>query len=534
MGKPTSLLILFLLCIISNVFPYHLDWLKPNGKALDDYGMNVEYDSLNDRIYLAGAFDTIIKPNDTISVPFLDAFSSNGAFLWRLKITGPNGIDTTSNGCWLGMPDKIAVDNLGFIYMSGECCNTILIDTILLPKKNGQSCSRSFSGDIFIAKFNPAGHALWAKRFECEYQCNAGDLAVEPDGIYLTGTTAGFIRLDSINLGSGWSTFICKFLPSGDLSWFKNFNGPGSILLNPQPNLMHLIISFSFGAYLDTQKLLNNAEQGVVFSTITENGVITIGSIYHNASVGFGARTSDKNGNLYIAGTYYSTTNLGQYNLQAQASNNFCIAKVNSNDSIVWVKTPSFCRWDASGMSVGHCDIKWLAPDRLFFTGAFCGALGFDSDTLFSDTTLSPIQRNRFDGFIFAFDGLGNSNWSQQFTGPRIDVVNAICQKDNSTVFLTGEFDSTAKFMGTNINSNGMNDAFLCRFSLDSNSIIGNPKARNTIFSVTSSKNYLGFISNRQLSNRFICYDLLGKRLSLTGTKRDFNLIGKLAIIHEN
>jgi hypothetical protein len=117
MSKTITPLCLFVFGIILDVSANHLDWYKSIGSNLDDFSMSIAYDSLNDRVYISGIFDSIIRPNDTIGMPFLDAYSSTGSFLWRTKITGSNRSDFISNGDWLAEPHKIVIDKFGCIYI---------------------------------------------------------------------------------------------------------------------------------------------------------------------------------------------------------------------------------------------------------------------------------------------------------------------------------------------------------------------------------------------------------------------------------
>jgi hypothetical protein len=417
--------------------------------------------------------------------------------------------------------------------MCGWCCNTILIDTIILPQNSGQPCQDFFSGDMFIAKFNSSGHGIWAKRFECEYQCDFNDLVVTDDGLYICGSTAGFIRLDSTNLGGG-SAFICKFMLSGELGWFKSFTGYNlGILINPLQDSLQLILSFGNGASLNNQILLNNGEKGIIFSRISKNGDINIKSIQHNTDVFLAAKSIDSNRNMYIVGNSGGSTYFGQFYIKPQ-SNNLFIAKVTPSDSVIWLKTPSFSHSDATGMSVGTLDIKWVSTDNIFLSGSFNGILAFDLDTLRIDTLLAPSIDMRFDGFIFAFNNSGQAEWGQKFAGPKKDVINGISQKENSTIFLTGEYDSIATFMQTNFTSHGKNDAFLCRVTIDSTLNIKKSINYNKSLASNQAQYYLGFLNKKHLTDNYTCFDLLGKRIIPNNTKGNLNYIGKLTIIHKN
>jgi hypothetical protein len=314
------------------------------------------------------------------------------------------------------------------------------------------------------------------------------------------------------------------------LGWFKYFVGPGQVFLNPLPDTMQLMASFYGGATFGGQSLLNNGETGIVFAKITRNGDIAIGRIYHGADIYFSSKAVDLMGNMYVAGTYTKPSAWGRFTLQPQSEWNFVLAKVNPVDSIMWLEPPSLCMWGVPGMSVGRISILWNSSDRLFFTGSFSGTLAFDSDTLRVDTVATPTRSSRFDGFMFSFDNTGHSDWGRQFAGPKIDVINGVCQKGRSELFLTGEFDSIATFMQGRVIAKGKSDAFLCRLSIDTNASVRNPFDRQTGSTARKSRYLVGIINRKDLANPYEYYDFLGKRIPMTSNRND--LLGKLAVIH--
>ncbi len=112
----------------------------------------------------------------------------------------------------------LAVTNLGDIVVVGSFGDTIDFG-------NGPMASTGAS-DIFVAKLDSLGNAIWSKRFGDASSQSA--LAVGIDtmgGIYVGGSMAGKVDFDGTILTSAGveDAFLAKFEPNGDLAWAQNW-----------------------------------------------------------------------------------------------------------------------------------------------------------------------------------------------------------------------------------------------------------------------------------------------------------------------
>lgn len=81
-------------------------------------------------------------------------------------------------------------------------------------------------GDIFVAKFDALGNALWSKRYGDASSQAALAVAVDNAGaIYVGGTMAGSVDFEGTLLTSAGSddAFLARFDPDGKLSWAQRF-----------------------------------------------------------------------------------------------------------------------------------------------------------------------------------------------------------------------------------------------------------------------------------------------------------------------
>ncbi len=137
---------------------------------------NLKY--LNSNLYLSGYFsDTLIYENDTIISNgdrdiVLFKFNSDGNLTW-IRNYGDNNMDE----CW-GM--DVDANN---IYMCGHFIDSLRIGDIDLNTIDGS--------DIFIAKIDENGTALWARSANSSENNRSFDLIISNNNIYISGYYSG-------------------------------------------------------------------------------------------------------------------------------------------------------------------------------------------------------------------------------------------------------------------------------------------------------------------------------------------------------
>jgi hypothetical protein len=140
--------------------------------------------------------------------------ASNGDSVWTWQL--PLGVTTSFQ------IDDIAVDKSGdYIYITGMFALNAQIGTTHLTTPNIND------KDIFVAKFDKNGNAIWAKRAGGTTTTFDQGFGVDVDGsgnVYVTGTYSDYAYFDADTVYSNFSGhafFVAKYDPNGNVEWVK-------------------------------------------------------------------------------------------------------------------------------------------------------------------------------------------------------------------------------------------------------------------------------------------------------------------------
>ncbi len=186
----------------------HLNWSHTVGYSLtsDKYG----------NVYFTAPFRDSINIGSTS----LSATSIYDNYVFA-------AIDSSGNWAWCktvdGMPNSIAIDETLNIYMTGMLSDTAIFGTDTLR------CSGNT--DVFIAKYDNAGNAMWAKRSGSSLASpshkDAGEaITVSKAGdVFVTGSFIDTSFFDNVTLISNGANdfFVAKYTPQGNLVWAKGY-----------------------------------------------------------------------------------------------------------------------------------------------------------------------------------------------------------------------------------------------------------------------------------------------------------------------
>jgi len=193
-------------------------WVRRAGGSGPDYGQGIITDATGN-IFLTGRFSSIPfsigsfnLPNAGVEDIFLAKYDSAGNVLWARRAGG-----TVSDGAY-----SIAIDASANLYVTGYFDSPTMIigaDTLI----------DAGSLDLFIAKYDSSGNALWAQ--------SAGGTGLEygfyvvtdaSNNVYLTGSySSSSITFGSYMLSNAGAddAFLVKYNPSGNVLWAKKISG---------------------------------------------------------------------------------------------------------------------------------------------------------------------------------------------------------------------------------------------------------------------------------------------------------------------
>ena len=366
-------------------------WAKSAGGNTDDAGEGVSTDAAGD-IFVAGIFasDSITfgaitltnSATDGSDDAFIAKYDSSGNVIWVKRAGG-----TSYDAC-----EGICVDASG---------NAIIVGWFQSPSITFGSttliCSTVY-GNIFMAKYDPAGNVLWAKReagdsYDYAYKVtsDAGKNiyvagAFESDSITLGATT---LLLTAWSMAGTGDAFLAKYDSLGNVLWAKKGGGTDE--------------DVAFGISLDPT------------------------------------------GNVLITGTFASLTcTFGATPLVNSGSDDIFLVKYSSSGNLIWAK--------GLGGS-GYEEVANLAIDasgNCFLAGQFSSpSLTFGSSTLTNTSTIGYS-----DVLVVKYDSSGNPLWAKNAGGASSDYALGITLDASGNPTVTGSFGSTTIVFGSTILTN--------------------------------------------------------------------------------
>lgn len=178
------------------------------------------------------------------------------------------------------------------------------------------------------------------------------------------------------------------------------------------------------------------------------------GSIVDRAN----AVTTDAGGNVYVTGSYQGTLTLeGRTIVSQNSSSDIFIAKFDAAGGLQWLRSAG------GGFEDSGIDLV-VHNGHLLVTGVYRGNANFQSFQLNSLASRNDVFLARLEASTGDFLNVYTAG------GALDDAVSSLAlDRTNDQLWLTGSFEVTANFGNLSLTSNGSRDAFIARFSLQSN-----------------------------------------------------------------
>jgi len=389
-----------LICTSLSASAQFYGWSKSIGGSGADTCAALALDN-QANLYILGSFSgTGEFRNDSISVSdkltssgnddvFLQKRTKKGKYLFSKKIGG-KGNDRPSNMIYYK----------GSIYISGTIEDTVDfgIEKVAPIGKGLRS--------IFLAKMDTLGKCIWVKTIGDSAQSRARSLAINKDGIYLSGEISG--KVDNVTQNN--AMFIQKLDFNGSIIWTKTFGTKRNVISN--------------------------------------------------------AIASDSLGNIYnvgaLIGVDVSFKPLPSKDSSLSSSFNtiadIFMQKLNANGELIWAKKTGATAADEANTIV-------IKGDEVYIAGYFNGTVDFD----FSTTGTTNLKSNGGrDIFVSKYDLNGKFIWVKQIGNTKDETARQLEIDKYKNIYLSGTFNNSAgtttDFMGKQMGTAGTNDAFCIKF----------------------------------------------------------------------
>jgi hypothetical protein len=446
-----------------------------------DIGHALKLDA-SSNIYIAGQFESTVDFDPGAGTVNLTSGSTENGYV--MKLTNSAGylwvaMQGGYSNTWI--PDEgrgIAVDAAGNAYVTGSFQGTADFD----PGAGTFNLTSAGDNDIFLAKYDPAGNFLWAKRFGGTGGDVAHGIVRDGSNIYITGIFSNTVDFNpggtAANLISAGSTdvFIAKYDASGNYVWAIKLGGSsvdaGRALVIDASSNVCIIGDFAGNADFDpstgTANLVSVGSTDIFFAKYSASGAFVyankIGSL--QADLGYAIAT-DASSNVYITGSFVFTADFdpgaGVVDLTSTGSSDIFLAKYNAAGNFIWAK-----RFGSTGTDIGY-GIVVNSTSEVHVTGLFEGTVDFNT----GGTAANLTSGGSGDIFLAKYDASGNYVWARRMGGTGDDKGYGIAVDGSSNVYLTGQFFNTVDFDPgagvVNLTSAGSADIFLASYNASGN-----------------------------------------------------------------
>jgi hypothetical protein len=162
------------------------------------------------------------------------------------------------------------------------------------------------------------------------------------------------------------------------------------------------------------------------------------------------AVVTSSSGDVYLTGHFRANGTFGETNILSAGAEDIFLAKLNSSGQWRWTSTAGGANTD-EGRSVAVD-----ADGNCYVAGIFFGSSTFGTNAVMS--------RGQSDIVLAKANDQGQWLWAKSFGGPGFDESRGVAVAQDGC-YVTGYFNGTVDFAGTNLTTRGGSDIFLAKFN---------------------------------------------------------------------
>ena len=405
---------LIICCFVGSVPRASAQFLVTGGGLNQDEALDIATDASGNS-YVTGYFGSTLNfesgvtlSSSGLSDVFLLKADNTGQVLWAVK--GGGTADERAN--------SVCTDNAGNVYITGYFQGTTTFGATSVTSAGVQ--------DIFVAKYNTAGVLQWVRRAGGSGADLGVGIAVDNSGnVIVTGEFRNTADFGAVNLTAGGTdAFVAKYDPSGTVLWAKKGGGPDNsrgmdVAVDATGNI-YAMGQFSNDITFDVLQTNNilNAIYVVKFNAGgSEQWFRKIGGATSN--IGYSVDV-DAGSNVYVTGDFTGNLvffpNTGSP-LTNPYPNRIFVAKYNTSGNLEW------SRADGSDSELSSRRVTIGTNGEVYLGGWYKCVFSEYSDA-YGEGTFNSVGFK--DGFIARYDAGGNWVWARNFGGKQDDYVTGI------------------------------------------------------------------------------------------------------------
>ncbi len=422
--------------------------LEPEAIKQDENGNYVILSELLGSVTIGGQTYSSTTPDQKDII--LISVNKFGNVLWVKQIGNTYADD----------PKDLYVDNAGNIYLTGSFGDVLSVDDL--------SISSTGSIDAFLLKLDKYGNAIWLKNMASNEGKQKGR-AITSDGTYLY--VAGLYFYNTLISKSADTTlegtntknyYLAKYDLNGNLInahriFSSGYWGIMIAGLRTVGNYVYLAGYFSDTLIWGNDTLFsrNHTRDFMIAKVDKDCNVIWVKSFPGTGLYDELWGITDDGQNIYVAGYFQQTLDLGSVSLVANGLDDIFLAKFDDNGNIVWYKTINSSGDDRA------LDIYYRNGD-LYVGGLFSDTLEWGNTTLIASNNTTP--------FIGVLDTDGNFDKcvAIQSDGSGKSRIKKLVVDETNHVYVVGKFNSNGLSFNEAIqlsNTNpGKYDGFIAKY----------------------------------------------------------------------
>jgi Secretion system C-terminal sorting domain len=386
---------------------------------------------------------------------FLVKYDSLGNILWLRS-----GDLTCNAQAW-----QVAIDKSGYIYIIGYFNS----DHLTLGSHTLYNID-SGTNDLFIAKYDPDGNVLWAKRAGGNNYDNAWGIAVN-DSVYVY--MSGWFKSDSISFdtftlhNNGLTNgFLVKYDSLGNVLWARQVGSyyddeiyPVACDATGNVYVGGCFLSASISIGSDT--LINHGVGNIFIAKYDALGNVKWARSFKgdNFDQTFGL-SLDNFGHLYVSGNYRSTSlNIDSVTLEnsSPTTDDPLLVKLDTNGYAIWGRT-----------STGSDNFDAAYPVKTDKFGNIYLGGNYSSDSIKFGTVplLNSGDAGTSDIFLVCYDSTGSVMWDLSARGVKDDGLWSLSLDNAGNIYCGGTFYSPHIYLGSIVLNNAdVYNAFLFKLN---------------------------------------------------------------------
>lgn len=406
-------------------------------------------------MFIAGLFQATVNfggttlTSPTTSSIFVAKYNSAGTLQWAKMF------NATTDQTVLGLSTDVAGD----VIITGNYIGTINF--------GGGALVSAGVKDIFLTKLSGSNGAhMWSKRFGSTKDDIAYTVATDSGtNVLVAGYFTGLVSFGGTLFESSNpfdnDIFLAKFNSSGTHVWSKGgtnsfpnagFESVRGVAVDTSNNIymtgtFNGLVDFGSGSFLTASNGVND----IFLAKYNSSGTHQWSKRFGNTNNDYGyAVACAPNGDVVVSGTGISAIDFGGGLRTGSSIRDVFVARFTGAGSHVWSAMyggtsndePSAITTDSSGNTT--------------VTGYFQSTgINFGGGTL--------LNSGAYEIFLANFSPSGTHLWSYKYGGSGYDVGNGVVVDAAGNTIMTGYFNGTATFAGTDLLSAGSNDIFLMR-----------------------------------------------------------------------